>query len=144
MKIAVGTILLLLAGGTLHAQVSPDEPTSVWDGIYTSAQAARGKLLYAKSCASCHGQTLEGSGQMPALVGDGFKGDWDNQSVDNLFEKIQTTMPGDKPGSLSRVQNAEILAYILSFNNYPKGTKKKLPTDVATLQKIRFQAAKPQ
>jgi mono/diheme cytochrome c family protein len=142
MKIAVATILLLFATGALHAQPQPDTNASVWDGIYSSAQATRGKALYAKTCASCHGPMLEGSGQMPPLVGDSFTGDWDNQTVDDLFEKIQSTMPGDKPGSLTRTQNADILAYVLSFNKFPKGTK-KLPIDMAALQKIRFQAAKP-
>ena len=51
-------------------------------------------------------------------------------------------MPGDKPGTLTRAENAEVLSFVLAFNKFPKGPK-KLPIDMAALQKIRFQAAKP-
>src|SRR5579875_265288 len=33
---------------------------SVWDGVYTADQAKRGAEAYANSCASCHGEQLEG------------------------------------------------------------------------------------
>jgi mono/diheme cytochrome c family protein len=73
---------------------------SVWDGVYTGAQADRGKALYAKSCAACHGSALDGSGAAPPLAGADFKGDWNGQTLNDLFEKTQTTMPADQPGSL--------------------------------------------
>jgi hypothetical protein len=43
---------------------------------------------------------------------------------------------------LSRQQNADILAFLLSFNAFPAG-QKELPSDAEALQKIRFEAAKP-
>ena len=61
---------------------------------------------------------------------------------DNLFEKMQTSMPADKPGQLSREQNADILAFLLTSNGFPSG-QKELPTDAAALGKIRFESAKP-
>jgi S-disulfanyl-L-cysteine oxidoreductase SoxD len=101
-----------------------------------------GKALYGKQCASCHGAALDGSGQAPPLAGADFKGDWNGQTTDDLFEKMQTSMPADRPGQLSREQNADILAFLLSSNGFPAG-QKELPADAAALQKIRFQTAKP-
>jgi S-disulfanyl-L-cysteine oxidoreductase SoxD len=115
--------------------------TSVWDGVYTTAQAGRGKAAYAKDCASCHGAELGGSGAAPALAGADFKGNWNGQTLGDLFEKMQTTMPADQPGRLSREQNADILAFILSANGLPSGSA-EVPTDAAALAKIRFESAK--
>ena len=132
MRIAIGLTLWLV---TAYA-------ASVWDGVYTAAQADRGKALYGKQCASCHGAGLDGSGQAPPLTGADFKGDWNGQTADDLFEKMQTSMPADRPGQLSREQNADILAFLLSSNGFPAG-QKELPTDAPALQKIRFESVKP-
>jgi len=142
MRIAIGMVLLLAAACALHSQVHAQQSASVWDGVYTPDQATRGKAAYGKHCASCHGDTLDGSGQIPELYGDEFKGRWDGQTLDDLFEKIQSSMPADRPGQLSRKQNADILAFLLTFNGFPSGAK-ELPTDAATLQKIHFVAANP-
>jgi mono/diheme cytochrome c family protein len=114
----------------------------VWDGVYTEQQASRGKTLYSQECTSCHGAALDGSGQAPPLTGADFKGNWNGQTVDDLFEKIQASMPADQPGKLSREQNADILGFLLGFNGFPAG-QKELPSDAAALQKIRFETARP-
>jgi mono/diheme cytochrome c family protein len=136
VRIAIG--LFIIVAAAVYAQQS----ASVWDGVYTQQQASRGKTLYSQECASCHGEALDGSGQAPPLAGADFKGNWNGQTVDDLFEKIQSSMPGDKPGKLSREQNADILAFLLGFNGFPAGSK-ELPSDAAALQKIRFETAKP-
>jgi S-disulfanyl-L-cysteine oxidoreductase SoxD len=127
---------------TLASALLAETSASVWDGVYTAEQSARGKMLYAAQCASCHGARLDGSGQAPPLAGADFKSDWNGQTADDLFEKMQTTMPATQPGSLSRQQNADILAFVLASNNFPAG-QKELPSDAATLATIRFEAAKP-
>jgi S-disulfanyl-L-cysteine oxidoreductase SoxD len=132
----IGLVLACLCAAGLFAQ----PPASVRDGVYTSAQADRGKLLYGKQCASCHGAALEGSGQAPPLQGADFLGDWNGQNVDDLFEKIQATMPADMPGSLTREHTADILAFMLSSNSFPAGAK-ELPSDAEALAKIRFESA---
>lgn len=136
MKMHLGMAMLLAAA--LEGQPQ----TSVWDGVYAAAQADRGQALYAAQCASCHGAALDGSGQAPPLTGADFKSNWNGQSADDLFEKIQATMPADAPGKLSRSQTADILAFILRSNGFPAGGK-DLPSDAAALTKIRFEAAKP-
>ncbi len=133
-------ILILLAGSSIPIAVAWAEP-SVWDGVYSAAQAKRGQVLYTKACASCHKEDLEGHGPTPSLTGSEFRDRWDGQTLGDLFEKIQATMPADHPGSLSREDNGAILAFILRSNEMPAG-EKDLSTDSDSLAKIRFQAAK--
>ena len=116
--------------------------SSVWDGVYTNVQAGRGKALYASACASCHTETLEGSGQIPPLAGPEFLKNWDGQTVADLFDKMQTTMPADAPGKLSNEQNIDLLAFLLSSNKFPAGST-ELKYDRDTLKKILIRAATP-
>jgi hypothetical protein len=51
-------------------------------------------------------------------------------------------MPANRPGTLTRQQNADIVAYLLSFNQFPAG-KEELPRDSASLMQIQFKATKP-
>jgi S-disulfanyl-L-cysteine oxidoreductase SoxD len=111
---------------------------SVWDGVYSEEQAGRGAGLYRQECVSCHGQKLEGRGQAPPLAGTDFATDWNGMTLDDLFEKMQTSMPADQPGHLSREQNAALLAYILSANKFPAGAS-ELSTDADRLRQIRFE-----
>jgi S-disulfanyl-L-cysteine oxidoreductase SoxD len=135
MRIAIGLVFLA-------AMLPAQQPASVWDGVYTVSQADRGKALYGQHCSSCHGAALDGSGQAPPLAGADFQGSWNGQTADDLFEKIQASMPADRPGQLSRQQNADILAFLLSSNGFPAG-QKELPSDAALLGKIRFEGSKP-
>ena len=116
--------------------------SSTRDGVYNDAQAARGQASYKTSCASCHGAALEGSGaQNPPLAGQDFTANWTGQTVGDLFEKVQTSMPADHPGALSRGTNADLVAYILKVNKLPAG-KDELPSDAEALKQIQFEAAK--
>ena len=116
--------------------------SSVWDGVYTNTQAGRGKALYASACASCHTETLEGKGQIPPLAGPEFLNNWDGQTLADLFDKMQTTMPADAPGKLSNEQNIDLLAFLLSANKFPAGST-ELKYDRDTLKKILIQVATP-
>jgi hypothetical protein len=51
-------------------------------------------------------------------------------------------MPQNAPGSLSRAQNADILAFVLFKGNYPPG-KTELPQQTEVLNGIKFVSAKP-
>ena len=116
--------------------------SSTRDGIYNEAQAARGQASYQVSCASCHGAALKGSGaQNPPLAGPDFTANWTGQTLNDLFEKIQTSMPADRPGTLPRGTNADILAYILKANKFPAG-KNELPSAAEALKQIQFDAPK--
>ena len=129
--------LLLASWMSLAGQSSP--PRSVWDAIYTDEQAARGEASYAEACASCHGDHLEGQGQAPPLAGADFASNWNGSSVGDLFERVQVSMPADRPGQLSKEKNAGILAYIFKFNKFPSGSK-ELPDNADALKGVRIEA----
>jgi mono/diheme cytochrome c family protein len=115
---------------------------SQWDGIYTEEQARRGDGLYQEHCAACHGPEMGGGDTAPALVGGEFAANWNDLSVGDLFERIRLFMPQNNPGSLSRQQNADILAYMLRKGDYPTAAT-ELPTQTETLNQYKFLAARP-
>jgi mono/diheme cytochrome c family protein len=117
-------------------------PSSVWDGVYTEAQATRGLALYKQECASCHGMALEGAGQFPPLAGDDFKANWNGQQLSDLFEKMRLSMPADHPGKLSGDQNADILAYMLKQNGFPVGST-AMKGEANALKSVKFDSTKP-
>jgi mono/diheme cytochrome c family protein len=115
--------------------------SSVLDGIYTDAQAARGAAAYPQHCAACHGASLGGLGEAPALAGAQFISDFNGLTVGDLFDRIRTTMPLNNPAGLSRDQYADILSFILKSNGYPAG-QKELNRRSEFLNAIRFEAPK--
>ena len=136
-------VALMLFGGCAASLLCQEKAgNSVWDGVYTDQQAARGETGYSSSCASCHGKALEGRGQTPPLAGSDFTANWNGRPLDDLFEKIQDSMPADRPGQLSRPQNAAVLAYILKSNKFPAGSA-ELSTEADALKRIRFDAERP-
>ncbi|MDE3154529.1 MAG: c-type cytochrome, partial [Acidobacteriota bacterium] len=116
--------------------------TSVWDGVYTAAQAARGADAFGQHCASCHGAGLEGTGEAPGLTGAQFLSDFSGLTMGDLFDRTRTSMPQDAPNSLSREMYADILAFVLKVNGFPAG-QKELDHRSAYLQAIAFLATNP-
>lgn len=119
-----------------------DKPKTTWDGVYSAEQAARGAEQYAKSCASCHGPDLMGVDTAPSLTGPDFNTGWNDLTLDDLFERARTTMPADAPGSLSRQQYADVVAFILSKDGMPAGSA-ELPAENPALKQIKFLTQKP-
>jgi mono/diheme cytochrome c family protein len=89
------------------------ERRTVWEGVYTEAQAARGRVLYEAKCSSCHesGPRKDGA----------FMRDWGGTDVDGLFSLIKLSMPPRAPSSLIDSAYLEIVAYILQVNAFPSG-----------------------
>ncbi len=115
---------------------------SVWDGVYTVEQAKRGETFYANNCASCHGSALGGGESAPALTGGEFFANWNGLTLGDLFDRIRVSMPADRPGKLSREQNADVLAFMLSVSQFPAG-KTELEHQSEILKQIRFESEKP-
>src|SRR5260370_26844273 len=105
---------------------------SVWDGVYTKQQAGRGHSVYREECLKCHAENLMGGEAAPALAGAEFLPKWNGKTAGDLFELIHKTMPTDDPGSLSRRQCADIVAYILIVNEFSRG-QKELASETALL-----------
>ena len=107
----------------------------IWDGVYTEAQATRGKPAFETSCGRCHNNALVGSDRAPALKGDGFFSHWENDTLDKLFTKIRDTMPAGGIESVTDAGKLDILAYVLSVNGAPAG-RAELSLDLPALESI--------
>src|SRR5439155_23561663 len=94
----------------------------IWDGVFTKAQAERGKAALLKNgCNGCHGAELAG-GKGPALKGDAFITEWENGSVNRLFLKIRETMPPLNAQQVPPADKVDIIAYLLEVNGFPSGS----------------------
>src|SRR5712691_1012699 len=116
---------------TSQAQ-APAAGAGVWSGVYTDAQAKRGEGTGNRACSACHGSDFGGGEAGPSLVGLEFLGNWNQQSLGDLFDRIHTTMPADAPGSLSLQDTADIIARVLQLNKFPAG-QTELPTNMNAL-----------
>jgi S-disulfanyl-L-cysteine oxidoreductase SoxD len=119
----------------------PLAPGSVWDSVFTLAQAGRGESTFRTTCAQCHGDSLSGIDDAPPLAGPAFGKSWDGNSLGALFSRISNDMPSDNPGTLTKPQVAELVAFVLRYNAYPAG-KADLPAAPESLTAIKF-APKP-
>ena len=119
----------------------------VLDGVYTTAQAERGKSNFLSGrCGGCHQLDLSGD-RGPALKGDGFLSHWENGSVNALFKKISETMPPNGPNETTDEAKIDIIAFLLQSNGFPVG-KAELKLDADALEAIEiarkgFTAAAP-
>jgi cytochrome c5 len=123
---AIGVIYMisLLIGLLITLQTGSAQPEStarrtVWEGVYTAAQAAKGKAAYDKSCVECHRSDLGGSSGV--LVNPRLLEHWREDNLYSFFNVIKTTMPRGTPASLTDEAYVEILAFILHANNFPAG-----------------------
>ncbi len=105
------------------------------DRVYSDAQGDRGQALYTAQCGTCHGEALDG-GQGPSLAGVAFLRMWDGRSVAELVDKVHRTMPATTPGTLTRAQAREVVAYLLKMNGFPAGAREL--EDEAALAQIGF------
>jgi mono/diheme cytochrome c family protein len=133
-RATLATALLLLASGApANAQ-----SRTVWDGVYTNAQALRGQALYKDICSSCHRDDLQGGGseaEAPALEGSIFTTQWQDRRLVDLFLAIGTTMPQDAPDSLTPQIVIDIVGFLLEANGMPAG-ETELPPQLAPLEEI--------
>jgi cytochrome c len=139
MSLRIPLPALFFLAAVFWAQTSK----SVWDGVYTEEQAKRGETISREECVRCHGQALSGGEEAPPLAGAGFVANWNGSTMGDLFERIRISMPTDAPGRLTRQENADILAYVLSLNKFPAG-KTELDRQSDALKQIKFVATKPE
>ena len=81
------TALAAWAVCSCAAVLNGQDTRSVWDGVYTAEQAKRGEGLYTQHCAACHGGTLLGAEEAPALTGFEFGANWNGLTLGDLFER---------------------------------------------------------
>lgn len=107
----------------------PASGKSVWTGVFTESQAARGDTEHQTNCTTCHGTEK--------YAGEAFTTNWIGRTAFDLFDQLKTTMPDDNPGSLSAQQYVDIIAFIFKVNGLPAGTD-SLTTDTEALRLIKI------
>ena len=106
---------------------------TVWDGVYTDAQAARGQAAFDHRCRECHrGGFFQG-----------FIERWREDRLSGIFNFISTRMPRDNPGSASQSEYLDIVAYILSLNSLPAGAQELTSGVVGDIQVQRKDGPAP-
>ena len=120
--------MALIASCTLLRAAEAQATRTVWNGVYTEAQAERGRTSYQQTCLSCHRDDLRGDSTAPSLVGESFLFLWGDMEVGELSARIQKVMPPERPGSLPAQTYTDIVAFILQQNGFPAGSS-ELPTE---------------
>jgi len=137
-------LLLSLSGlcTLLAAAPSPAQAPSAREGVFTAAQAARGKALYRQHCTYCHHDDLMGGEDLrvvpPALVGIAFSERWAGKTVGEFFDVLEATMPWERT-KLTPPLYLDLVAYLLLENGYPAGST-ELTSDPNHLKGIRIPA----
>ena len=109
--------------------------SSVWDGVYTAAQAERGKQVYVGHCVRCHGDDLANSRN--PLSGDRFAEHWESRTLADLFRRIRDTMPAGQVAAVEDPQKLDAMAYVMQQNGFPEG-RAELTSDVDALATIQI------
>jgi alcohol dehydrogenase (cytochrome c) len=133
---------LITGGGGTAFQTAAQTESAPAPKLFTAAQAARGKALYAQHCANCHGKSLQGTPSTP-LAGDAFMEKWGDgkHTVDDLYFITKTQMPFGMGDTLTTQQYIDLVAFMLSANGYQAGTK-PLAANSAALKKITIGSQK--
>lgn len=99
-------------------------------GYYTKSQASAGQTIFNQTCAVCHGDHLQG-GVGPALAGQEFLSVSQFQQVtaEYFYHFMSTHMPLTDPGSLSKTQYLDLMAYFLQVNGYASGPNQLTAND---------------
>lgn len=135
--------LLLCCCCAVPALAADAAPSSVWDGVYSEAQALRGVQVFEKSCQSCHAADMSGGPVAAGLFGLGFQYLWKDKSLADIYSAMRSKMPPGSPASLPDQTYADLLAAILQRNQFPAGASEMTP-DLESLQAIRITWDKPE
>jgi len=129
------TLLLPMATADALAQTN----SSAAKGYYTQAQASAGQTVFKNVCAICHGDHLQG-GVGPALSGKEFLSVSQFQQItaQYFYDFMSTHMPLTDPGSLSKTQYLDLMAYFLQVNGYASGPT-ELTANEEELKQIKIE-----
>ncbi|HEX5107917.1 MAG TPA: cytochrome c [Vicinamibacterales bacterium] len=133
MSLLLASTLLVAAANHLPvvAQGNPAPGRTVWEGVYTDAQADRANAVFTHSCAGCH--TLASQGESP-LSGASFWESYTQRTVADLLNYVRTNMPNGSGGSLPADEYNDLVALILKSNGLPAGKTELAPETIAGVQ----------
>ena len=105
------TALVIGVGASVVNGQAPTKTTN--SGVYTAAQAERGRKTFEAKCTACH--------DTARFTGDTFLEAWDGKPMKDVWDIASGTMPEDNPGSLPQQDYGDIIAYFLHLNAFPAG-----------------------
>lgn len=136
----VSALLVLAAIGGRQVITGQAASKTVWDGVFTVAQADRGREFYLHDCAECHGPNLD-DGDEKDLKGERFWSDWQELTVGYMLRRISQNMPyaedGSRAGTLPMSTYTDILAHILRSNGFPAGTGELTEASSASIDIVK-------
>ncbi len=115
----VQTAALILAVA-IALPASAQTHRTVWDRVFTTEQAERGKTIFGTTCAACHAADLTGANG-PALKGESFVNHWMEGSLDALFARVKS-MPPNR-ANLGGAAYVDLVAYLLEASAFPAGAQ---------------------
>jgi len=133
VAIAIAVAAMVPTESVAGEETAEAAAASIWAGVYTEAQSARGAIAYSEPCGKCHGRKLDGAPDdpdmfsTPPVAGPKFLRDWDGRSVLALFEYTKATMPANNPGYFSDSELVDVIAYMLEVSGVPAGTRELAP-----------------
>ena len=115
-------VAAVLGSGMVPAEAAARaQAQAVAARVYTAAQAEAGRTAYARECAVCHQENLQGSFEAPPLAGASFLRFWGDLTARDLFDRIRLSMPPERPGALGEKAYVDIVAYLLQANGAAPG-----------------------
>ena len=132
MRKALLLLAAVLAGG-IAVRAQPAPQPRIWQGVYTTTQADRGRTAFLASCQRCHNADLSGD-RGPALKGERFMTTWGGGSIGRLFEKIRDTMPVFATSTIDEATKLDIVTFILQTNGFPTGPAELNADDLDAIQ----------
>jgi mono/diheme cytochrome c family protein len=130
-SISAALLVLVFSTANLVTAQNSTPRRTVWDGVYTEAQAARGLTAFGQNCGGCHVLTTEGKSP---LVGDPFWTSFAQKTVGDLLDYVSANMPNGRPGSLDESTYRDIVAVMLKSNDFPAGTAQPGRDTIAGVQ----------
>jgi mono/diheme cytochrome c family protein len=128
--ISAALAVVLAIGFTPRAMAQAPAPAAAESlAAVAVRQVEVGEQWYRSACITCHAVTV--------VSNDDFRLKWQGRSAFELFERIRSTMPASKPGSLSSGTYAAIVAYLMKLNGMPVGAR-PVRSDSVSLSHIRL------
>jgi hypothetical protein len=138
MRTFFNVLIAIAIVGLTNVSVAAQDHASIWSGVFTETQAARGGQAFAATCARCHLADLTGKNG-PPLIGDQFFEEWREASLEILFAMVKSMPPSSARNPTPRLPETvslDILTYLLKKNGAPAGAQ-ELTT--AALPAIQFE-----
>ncbi|HJU44920.1 MAG TPA: cytochrome c [Vicinamibacterales bacterium] len=126
-----GAVLTAAMGVAAVAGQTPTKTTN--SGVYTAAQAERGKKSFEAKCTACH--------DTARFTGEVFLDVWAGKPLKDVWDIASGTMPEDNPGSLPQQEYGDIIAFFLHLNEFPAGDA-ELKGEAAAMAAIMIEKKK--